>query len=239
MSEELKKIQVFTGSNIKVIAMLVMLIDHIGSAILWYTAKTASEIDVYHMVRNVGRIAFPIFCFLLVEGFLHTHDVKKYIVRLAIFAVASEIPFDLAITKPGKSYFAHQNVFWTLLIALLVLIALRYVETKIPAGSTWQGILMAATITAGCLLAYYMKTDYDYKGVIAICVMYFLRLDRIWQVIAGALCFCWEPWAICAFVPILLYNGKRGSLVKYIFYLFYPLHLMILYVIAHFVMQLH
>ncbi|MDD3404385.1 MAG: TraX family protein [Hespellia sp.] len=240
MIESMRKLQIFSGSSLKLIAVITMLIDHIGAAILYYTVQTESEIQMYYIFRNIGRIAFPIFCFLLVEGFLHTHDVKKYAVRLGVFALISEIPFDLAVTRTGNSVWLNQNVFWTLLIALLVMTGLRYVEIKIPATQyLWQGSLYVMCIAAGCGLAYLMKTDYDYKGVFAICMLYLLRQNRIWQVIAGGLCFLWEPWAILGFIPILLYNGTRGFRMKYFFYLFYPVHLLVLHVIAHFIMHLY
>lgn len=235
----IEQIQFLSGSMLKMIAIITMLIDHIGSAILWYTSTTEATIATYHVVRNIGRVSFPIFCFLLVEGFAHTRDVKKYAIRLGIFALISEIPFDLAIIKPNHSYWSHQNVFFTLFIALIVLIGIRYIQTKIPAGSSIQELLLVACVAAGCALAYFMKTDYDYKGVFAIAVLYLLRSERIWQAVTGAICFYWEPWAICAFGPILLYNGKRGFKMKYFFYAFYPVHLLILYYISHFVMHLH
>ncbi|MDD3361658.1 MAG: TraX family protein [Hespellia sp.] len=240
MTDTWKRMQVFSGGTLKLIAIVTMLIDHIGAAILYYSVYTEAGISLYYATRRIGRIAFPIFCFLLVEGFLHTHDVKKYATRLGIFCLLSEVPFDLALTGNENSVWMHQNVFWTLLIALLVLVGLRLIENKIPVtASAWQGILTVLCIAAGCTLAYLMHTDYDYKGVLAICILYLLRAHRGRQVIAGALCFLWEPWALIGFIPILLYNGKRGMSVKYFFYLFYPVHLLLLYLIAHILLRLY
>ena len=119
-----------SGSTLKMIAIVTMLIDHIGAAVLarllmvnglgeldqtntdaimqWLSANGALY-WMYTVMRMIGRVAFPIFCFLLVEGFLHTHDVKKYAMRLGLFALLSEIPFDLAFSSKILE-FNYQNV---------------------------------------------------------------------------------------------------------------------------------
>ena len=123
-----------SGSTLKMIAIVTMVIDHIGAAVLarllmvnglgeldqtnadaimlWLSANGALY-WTYTIMRMIGRVAFPIFCFLLVEGFLHTHDVKKYAMRLGLFALISEIPFDLAFSSKILE-FNYQNVFFTL-----------------------------------------------------------------------------------------------------------------------------
>lgn len=128
-----------SGSTLKIIAIITMLLDHIGASLVQpILASTASAAGVtdwsmpslaaaypgaaipYYALRYIGRISFPIFCFLLVEGFLHTKNLHKYCLRLAIFALVSEIPFDLAFHQT-PFYQASQNVFFTLLIGLLVI----------------------------------------------------------------------------------------------------------------------
>ena len=124
-----------SGSTLKLIAILSMLIDHAGATIirtLWQSPVISSSVsqsrlwsEIYKISRSVGRIAFPIFCFLIVEGFLHTRNVWRYARRLFLFSLISEIPFDLALK--GSWYFPEkQNVYFTLLIGLLVLIGLRF-----------------------------------------------------------------------------------------------------------------
>ena len=132
-----------SGSTLKIIAIITMLIDHIGAGVLgrllvvrgmneaadlnaWIDANSTLVIT-YQMMRFVGRLAFPIFCFLLVEGFLHTRSAAKYAFRMLLFAVVSEIPFDLAL-KGAWYYPEKQNVYVTLLIGLLVLIGFRLAE---------------------------------------------------------------------------------------------------------------
>ncbi|MBP3544518.1 MAG: hypothetical protein J6J86_09845, partial [Lachnospiraceae bacterium] len=131
------------GSTLKIIAIITMFIDHIGAAIfenneitMCVMAKGEHAYVIWGLadlvLRLIGRIAFPIFCFLLVEGFLHTRDVKKYALRLGAFCLISEIPFNLAFF--GQPLYAgHQNVFFTLLIGLLVLIGLKHF-----AGTGWK-----------------------------------------------------------------------------------------------------
>ena len=134
-----------SGSTLKIIAIITMLIDHIGAGVLgilmvvrglneaadlnaWIDANSTLVIT-YQMMRFVGRLAFPIFCFLLIEGFEHTHDVKKYALRLLSFCLVSEIPFDLLFN--GKILeFGYQNVFFTLFIGLMVMCGFQSVENQ-------------------------------------------------------------------------------------------------------------
>ena len=95
---------------LKCIALITMIIDHVG-AILYPEAR---------VLRIIGRIAFPIYAFLVAEGFYHTKNVKKYMLRLLLFALVSEIPFDLALTGQILE-FGHQNVFFTLFAGLLLM----------------------------------------------------------------------------------------------------------------------
>ena len=101
-----------SGSTLKIIEMVTMLIDHIGAAVLarMIIAGNADLYDAYRTLRMIGRIAFPIFCFLLIEGFQHTKNAKKYAERLFLFAAISEIPFDLAFSAKVLE-FQYQNVF--------------------------------------------------------------------------------------------------------------------------------
>jgi len=220
----------FSGSTLKLIAIVSMLIDHIGAAVLENgllhsslapsgSALRDKIVFLDKILRAIGRPAFPIFCFLLVEGFLHTRDSRKYALRLFLFALISEIPFDLAIYGTFINL-GMQNVFFTLLIGLLVMTACTHFSKNIWIQST----LFALGLVAGYLL----HTDYGFKGVLLIEILYFFRYDRKNQCIAGAISFSWEMTAPLAFLPVYFYNGKRGLSLKYFFYLFYPVHLLIL-----------
>ena len=243
-----------SGSTLKMIAIVTMLIDHIGAAVLarllmvnglgeldqtntdaimqWLSANGALY-WMYTVMRMIGRVAFPIFCFLLVEGFLHTHDVKKYAMRLGLFALISEIPFDLAFSSKILE-FNYQNVFFTLFIGLLMMIAYRAVEEKEEWNQALKMILYILIVAAGMALAYFLKTDYAEKGVFCIMVLYIFHKKKMWQIIAGCASFIWETPALFGFIPIAFYNGTRGWKMKYFFYIFYPAHLLILYLLCYF-----
>lgn len=237
------------GSTLKIIAIITMLIDHIGAAILenstiinYVFANASISFEIWSLVdiilRLIGRIAFPVFCFLLVEGFLHTRDVKKYAMRLGIFCLISEIPFDLAFFQQ-PFYWGHQNVFFTLFLGLLVLIGLKHFE----GSGLRNGLLRTLCVITGVLAAWFLKTDYDAFGVCVIVLFYLFRnrpvLRDIGTMLTLVICSILEITGIIALIPIHLYNGKRGSSIKYFFYLFYPVHLLLLYgigqLLIHFV----
>lgn len=225
-----------SGSALKCIAIVTMLIDHIGAAVLARMIIGGNQSEVlyqtYLLLRSIGRVAFPIFCFLLVEGFEHTRDRKKYALRLFAFALLSEIPFDLAfgsaVLEPE-----YQNVFFTLFIGLLTMMAFHEVEQKIEWHPVVRGAMLAAVMFAGMGVAYLLQTDYDAKGVMCIMALYAFRKSRGAQILSGCIAFgIWELDALVAFIAIAFYNEKRGWNMKYLFYLFYPLHLLVLYFIC-------
>ncbi|MCC8065679.1 MAG: conjugal transfer protein TraX [Clostridiales bacterium] len=231
-----KQFSGISGSTLKLIAVITMLIDHTGATVIRSISRLpAVTADptlrntwqaIYSISRDIGRLAFPIFCFLLVEGFLHTRSPRKYADRLFLFALISEIPFDIAL-KGSWFYPDKQNVYFTLLIGLLVLIGIRAITNY----GTRNLLLSVIPIAAGMLLAWWIDTDYNYKGVFLIAVLYLMRDSRLYQCIGGAAAISWELPAPLAFLPIYFYNGKRGMPLKYFFYWFYPVHLMLLYVI--------
>ncbi len=229
-----------TGTALKLIAVVTMFLDHIGAAILestaiWVILDDAAEttIDYFfnssalEVIRNadvilraIGRVSFPIFCFLLVEGFLHTKNLRKYFLRLGVFALLSEVPFDLAFAEYWYDPYA-QNIFFTLLLGLLAMTCLsRFGDRSLP------GLLLAL----GCIgLGELFRVDYGGVGVALIVLLYLLRDRKVLQTVAGCVALSWEVTAPLAFIPIRLYNGERGrSLPKYFFYAFYPLHILLL-----------
>ena len=122
------KYKVLDLSALKWIALITMLIDHIAATMMQYfdIVEQLFNIDtefIYNVMRGIGRISFPIFCFCIVEGFIHTRNIKKYLIRLFIFAVITEPIYDLAFFGIPL-YLGYQNVLWTFLIAILMLMAI-------------------------------------------------------------------------------------------------------------------
>ncbi|MFR4351351.1 MAG: TraX family protein [Roseburia sp.] len=227
-----------SGSTLKLIAIITMFIDHVGAAVLARLmlgrGVSGALYQVYAASRGIGRIAFPIFCFLLVEGFEHTRDRRQYALRLGMFALISEIPFDLAFNSRVLE-FGYQNVFFTLFIGLLTIMGIRTVEEKVEWNLPLRGIFAACIAILGMGVASLFHTDYAALGVMCILALYVSRKDRWVQILAGCLAFFWwELPALIAFLPIAFYNGKRGWNIKYFFYLFYPVHLLLLYLLCHY-----
>ncbi len=237
------------GSTLKIIAITAMLIDHIGATILerimmqngyFYqmnlSDKKAALIVVADMIlRLIGRIGFPIFCFLLIEGFTYTKNVWKYAFRLLLFCFISEIPFDLAFNG-SVSYMGYQNVFFTLFLGLCTLICIRFINEKITANIYLQYILTVPVTILFMVIANFLKTDYSGMGVLTIVVMYLFRKNKVLEMASGCVILTImnlsEITAFFALIPICKYNGERGLKLKYVFYAFYPVHLLILYSIT-------
>lgn len=201
--------------QLKWIAIITMLIDHIGAVLFPYELG----------YRIIGRIAFPIFCFLIVEGFSHTRDVRRYMVRLGIFALISELPYDLAFH--GEMVYAEgQNVFFTLLLGVLMMYMMSLCSA-VP--------LKAMAAVSIAVLAEVLNTDYSARGILLILIYYIFREKRAISLPAGALwnfSYGWGMVQCCGVLatPFLaFYNGKRGPKIKYFFYVFYPAHLLVLY----------
>ena len=233
--------RVLSGSWLKIIAMVSMVIVHVALHLLRfypdYTVALFSvgskQVSWYFLMRCIGRLAFPLFAFLLVEGFLHTHDRMKYGRNLLLFALLSEIPFDLA--HQGCLFAPKQNVFFTLFLGFLALHAVGKWESGHCSSGRLAAILFSL-IGIGILF----HTDYGSTGVSFILLLYVLRRNRILQAAIGC-CILPMRWiAGLAFIPINLYDGRRGFIQgpigKYLFYIFYPLHLLAIYFVRCMIM---
>ena len=234
-----------SGAVLKWIAIITMFIDHFGVTIMERYLRMSTwplSIDrhtfyvTYRVCRSIGRLGFPLFCFLLVEGLLHTKHRGKYALRLLLFCFLSEFPFDLALFDTSFTM-EHQNVFFTLLIGYL---AIWGIDTLYKRFALSPVFVISA---AGCVtLAYYaaemLKTDYRGYGVLNIVAMYLVRElilpgNYSMSLSAGLIVLClfnsseYPAWA--ALLPMAFYDGSRGKQTKYFFYLFYPAHLLLLY----------
>lgn len=241
-----------SGSTLKMIAVISMLVDHIAAGILsrylhMYgigsldTGNTAAVdqwmsqygtlYSVYIIMRMAGRLAFPIYCFLMVEGFEHTASRYKYACRLLLFAAVSEIPFDLAFN--GRLLEAgYQNVFFTLFFGFVMMMGISQADLSGRMGALPKPLFKFAVIVSCMAAAQFLRTDYGAIGVLCMAAVYLFRKKRLYQVIAGCVAFSWELTAPFAFIPVWFYNGKRGWNNKYFFYLFYPVHLLLIYLVC-------
>lgn len=207
----------FTTFELKVIAVISMITDHVGCILF-------PEVT---MLRIIGRLAFPIYSFLLVEGFYNTHSKRKYINRMILFACISEIPFDMAVyNKPF--YPGSQNVFFTLAIALVTLTIMN--EAKDTLTECVVGFM-------GLFAATCIRCDYSYYGIFMIYFFYFFRRKKVrctfWQIYMNGIAIGGVQWAAAlAMVPINMYNGRQGTKrYKWLFYAIYPVHLIVLHLI--------
>ena len=236
-----------SGNILKIIACITMFIDHIGAAIIYPLAAEGilpinisyKELDlIYKILRGIGRNSFPIFCFLLVEGFIHTHSKLKYAISLLIFGIISELPYDFAMHNSIK--LDDNNVYFTLFIGLLVLCAIEAINSfsaKKELHFLIAPILTGCVFATGALLSYVLHMDYSYRGIALITVFYLFRFYIPFNLLAGYIILLPgnnEMYSIFAFLILLLYNRKRGKnlgRLKYLFYAFYPAHLLILFLI--------
>lgn len=227
------------------LAMALMLCDHLWASLV--------PIDI---LTWLGRIAFPLFAFMIVQGYSHTKSLKKYLLRLLLCALITEIPFNLFCS--GQWFYPiHQNVLWTFLLSLLCIHAIEKVRGR---GKWWLTILVAIAVgTGGYLLGFVAMTDYYGYGVLTVIGLYLFR-GRRWYCLLGQTAVLWwincgmmggltvpvtvagqtveipqQGMAMLAMIPIMLYNGKQGPhnrWIQYAFYLFYPVHLLLLAILS-------
>jgi len=232
-----------SSTALRYIAMIFMLLDH-----MWATLISGNNWMTY-----VGRMAMPIFAFLVAEGYVHTRNLKKYKMRLLIFGLLSEIPFNLLVS--GSVIFPfHQNVMFTLLLGLLVIERVDFIKkNRAPKSICKNGLLILGL----CILSVITFVDYNITGVLTVVLFYILRrvpFAPFWQLVGMVLInivlrkgmyipitigsvtfeFITQGFAVFSLLLIWLYNGKKGcskKWVQYFAYVFYPLHMLVLYMI--------
>lgn len=245
---------------LKIIAMVTMFIDHLFASCIdpygvdvWNISRhivPGTGTTLYWISRMIGRIAFPIFCFQIVEGVRYTKNWKRYMARLALLALISEIPFDLAL-KNFQIDMSSQNVFLTLLFGMMIVTFMKVVDQD------WKYLVWPVLVFGyGYMAKFIFHTDYDWSGVVCIAVMglmnepwekvfrpYTPAVSQMIHVVFAALGIfvlyyknSFEIYGFFALLPIALYNGRKGyssKKVQYAFYFFYPVHLIVLFVIAY------
>ncbi|MBQ4100172.1 MAG: conjugal transfer protein TraX [Oscillospiraceae bacterium] len=233
-----------TSTSLHIMAMIFMLCDH-----LWATVISGND-----WLNSIGRIAFPIFAFLVVEGYFHSKNLKKYLLRLLVFAIISEIPFNFMISGRWV-YPLHQNVLVTFFISLLLIMLNEKVKTRHILLRLLAGIV---SLILAVVLGIVTFCDYYHAGVLTVLVFYFFKERRWWCYICQFICLYFinvnllggigydvvlfgktffiarQSFALLALIPIWLYNGKQGyynKILQYSYYIFYPLHIAVLAVI--------
>ena len=231
-----------TSASLHIIAMILMLCDH-----LWGTIVPGND-----WMTCIGRISFPMFAFTIVEGYFHTSNLKNYVKRLLIFALISEIPFNLAM---GSSIFypIHQNVLWSFLISIGLI---HWNEKAKATGKKWKQVAFGCvTIILGYILGLLTMVDFYHAGILMVLVFYFFRQKKWWSYVGQVVCLWYinaellggygyeiqlfgetyflqrQTFAMLALIPIWLYRGRQGyhsKLFKYICYGFYPVHFLVL-----------
>lgn len=228
-----------TAFTLKLIALTAMLIDHMGAVFPDYFP---------FWFRAVGRLAWPIFAYLLAEGFRHTKASEKYLLRLLAFALISEIPFDLALYKQ-VNFIANTNIFYTLFLGGMAICLYERMKER----RNWQTMAVITAILPTAILAEILSVDYGGMGVLFIFAMYAIKPKKLRLIAMGAFALSqfiplaaayplgielrWEyflmiPFALATVPLIALYNGKRGIKSKWLFYIAYPAHLAVLAAIA-------
>lgn len=238
----------FNSFMLKLIAVITMTIDHVGAVFGTVNDDGILPEGTYTLLRTIGRLAFPIFCYLLVDGFFYTRNLKKYILRLACFAILSQYPYSLAIHKNISFYFL--NIFFTLTLGMIVIAAIHYCIYRLQACDTTQQIVLLPGI-AITLSAFWVADNFNMSygiyGIMLILIFYFFRLQEsdyqntkkqliyltLEFVLIGVITYQFSSdlqiYCLAALIPIYMHNHKKGIGMKYFFYLYYPLHLLVIY----------
>ena len=225
-----KKIQFLNGTQLKLIAIVSMLIDHINKSMIYpnlvtndgFLTKLSNIFDI------IGRIAFPLFCFLLVEGFYKTHSRKKYLLNLIIFGVISEVPFDMFTTA---SFFNKNwnNVMFSLALVLVTIWIIDILKEKMKDKPKLMWYIVSLVIVAiMSFLSMILALDYEHHAILIGYFFYLFYNAKLFSIPFGYASMYTEPWSLLGFGLTLTYNGERGKQNKMLGYSFYPVHLLIL-----------
>ena len=253
MTFNIDKYRKLNGNTLKLIACICMLIDHIGAAIIIPVFQAGVQKDIfefeklnmfYKAMRFIGRSAFPIFAFLMVEGFYHTKNRLRYALSLFIFAIISEYPYDLAFNKTEGDFMYSSNVMFSLLIGLLVIWAVDFFRKELSMSDKKISRIAfypasALVIAVGAYTAHVINCDYREFGIGVILIFYFFHFYEAVSLLASYITLCGIPnefKAFPGFILLFFYNKKRGKdlgKLKYLFYIFYPAHLLLLYAIRY------
>lgn len=228
--EKLKKFQILNGAKLKYIAFLSMLIDHVNNGVVTPLLDGKGVLlHISNIFSILGRIAFPIFIFFIVEGFFKTRNRKKYLFNLVLFGIISEVPFDLFTSKVFYNP-NWNNMMFTLALCLVTIWIIDEVKDRINNRYLWYGLSLVIVMAFG-LLAMQLSLDYDYHAIILAYVFYIFYDRPVLGATIGYVSIIKELYSFLGFAMTITYNGKRGKQNKWINYFFYPVHLLILGII--------
>ncbi len=225
-----KNFQFLSGAGLKLIAIISMLADHVNKALIYPYLESnhgflAFISDVFDII---GRIAFPLFCFMLVEGYFKTRNRKKYLLNLLLFGVISEVPFDMFTTA---SFFNMNwnNVMFTLALVLVTVWIIDTLKEKMQKRPKALWYLVSILIVLGmCIVSMSLSLDYEHHAILIGYFFYLFHDMPVFAIPFGYASMFKEPWALLGFGLTLTYNGERGKQHKMLYYWFYPVHLLIL-----------
>ena len=225
-----KNFQFLSGAGLKLIAIISMLADHVNKALIYPYLESnhgflAFISDVFDII---GRIAFPLFCFMLVEGYFKTRNRKKYLLNLLLFGVISEVPFDMFTTA---SFFNMNwnNVMFTLALVLVTVWIIDTLKEKMQKRPKALWYLVSILIVlVMCIVSMSLSLDYEHHAILIGYFFYLFHDMPVFAIPFGYASMFKEPWALLGFGLTLTYNGERGKQHKMLYYWFYPVHLLIL-----------
>ena len=226
---KLDKLRIFSGAQLKYIAFLSMLADHVNKALIYPFLSGEGILQrISDAFDILGRIAFPLFAFFLVEGFFKTGNRKKYLASLLIFGIISEIPFDMALS--GVFFESNSNnIMFTLALMLITIWIIDTLKEKMQNMSKYIWYPFSFVIVGiMCIISMVTGLDYEYHAIMIGYLFYIFYNKRVFAIFLGYLAIFKEVWSLLGFSLILTYNGKRGKQNKLFNYCFYPVHLLIL-----------
>lgn len=224
----MNRLKLLSGAQLKYIAFTSMLIDHVNKALVYPNLNGGILLVISDIFDVLGRIAFPIFMFLLIEGYFRSTNRWKYLGMLLLFGLISEIPYDMFASA---SYFEPNwnNIMFTLALILAIVWSIDTLKEKM--GIRWRKLwyfISVVIVGAGCLVSMNLGLDYEYHAVLIGYFLYIFHEKPVWAIPFCYLSIYKEPWALLGFGLSLTYNGERGRQNKIVNYLFYPVHLFVL-----------
>lgn len=225
-----KRVQFLSGAWLKLIAILSMLADHVNKGLIYPYLKSSRGFLAFisNTFDIIGRIAFPLFCFMLVEGYFKTRSRWKYLLNLLIFGVISEVPFDMFTTA---SFFNMNwnNVMFSLALVLVTIWIIDILKKKMKKQPKVLWFLVSFLIVAVMsAVSMFLALDYEHHAVLIGYFFYLFHDMPVFAIPFGYASMFKEPWALLGFGLTLTYNGERGRQNKMLNYWFYPVHLLIL-----------